>query len=222
MRVYPFPDKTASREELQRDLLYHKIPPAVHSTICDRAWDTGVCAAESLLAEYGGASIQEIAAAEGLAIKTVEKDNVAGNVRYFSEYYSGRKTIYLYKEAIKKWAGHNGCSWEEAERLILAHEMFHHLECSRLGETARQYSVPMLQIGSLRLGKSHIRALSEIGAHGFSHTFFRQSAQSGQKPAQPLQNLAVNDTQYAGKKMADKIFRDNFLLKILSGKGRKH
>ena len=29
----------------------------------------------------------------------------------------------------------------------------------------------MISIGPLRLGKTGIRALSEIGAHGFAHTY---------------------------------------------------
>ena len=36
MRVYPFPDKLASREELKRDLLYHKIPAQDLDAIADR------------------------------------------------------------------------------------------------------------------------------------------------------------------------------------------
>ena len=42
---------------------------------------------------------------------------------------------------------------------------------NKLGLTSRDYQVPMISIGPLRLGKTGIRALSEIGAHGFAHTY---------------------------------------------------
>ena len=47
MRVYPFPDKTGSREELKRDILYEKIPAEDLDAISDRAWETGAAAAQS-------------------------------------------------------------------------------------------------------------------------------------------------------------------------------
>ncbi len=59
----------------------------------------------------------------------------------------------------------------EAENLILSHEYYHFLEWNKLGLTSRDYQVPMVSIGPLHLGKTGIRALSEIGAHGFAHTY---------------------------------------------------
>ena len=55
--------------------------------------------------------------------------------------------------------------------LILSHEYFHFLEVTELGLTSRDYTVPMVQIGPVRLGKTGLRALSEIGAHAFARTY---------------------------------------------------
>lgn len=211
MRAFPFPDKILSREELTRDLLYEKIPKEDIEEISDRAWETGAAAARDILEKYGSdISIEKIAKINGLAIERVNLDNIVGKVRYFSEYYSGRSRIVLYMDSINKWALTNKLSIGEAEELILSHEYFHFLECTRLGLTSRQYRVPTIKIGSIVLGKSGIRALSEIGAHGFSRTFYELRGKLGDtKKAgknKILFNEAVNSFEFEGKKAAEKIF----------------
>lgn len=222
MRVYPFPDKTGSREELKRDILYQKIPAEDLDAISDRAWDTGAAAAQALLLEHPSAGIYEVARAEGLTVEHRKVDKVSGKVRYFSEYYAGRKTIFLYDESVKRWADANGVPRYAAEELILAHEIFHHLECTRLGLTSRQYTVPALRLGPICLGKSGIRALSEIGAHGFSYTWYqaRGKLPGRQRPDSPeLRNHAVNQAEFQGKKTAEKLFEDNPIRKLFLGRG---
>jgi hypothetical protein len=223
MRAFPFPGKTASREELTRDLLYHRIPREDLAAISDRAWETGEAAAFFILETYPGKSMAEIAEEEALTVIYTERDNVAGRVRYFSEYYSGRKTIYMYTESIEKWAQANKLNIEEAKELILAHEFFHHLECTSLGLTSKQYTVPHFKIGKLTIGKAGIRALSEIGAHGFSYTFFnaRNSINEDKKPGHYLCNHAVNDLLFSGSKRTKKIFEDNPVMRFLTGKIRR-
>lgn len=44
-----------------------------------------------------------------------------------------------------------------------------YLGWNELGFTSRGYQVPMLLIGRYKLGRTGIRALSEIGAHVFAH-----------------------------------------------------
>lgn len=223
MRVYPFPDKIASREELKRDLLYRKIPPQDLDPIADRAWETGAAAARTALEAHPGESIYAVAEAEGLTVDHRNVDKVSGNVRYFSEYYSGRKTIFLYDDSVRKWARANGLSEGAAEELILSHEIFHHYECTRLGQTSKQYTVPQLELGPVKLGTSGIRALSEIGAHGFSYTWYeaRGKLPHKERPAGPaLRNHAVNDAEFHGRDTAKKIFEDNPIMRFLSGKGK--
>ena len=226
MRVYPFPDKIASREELKRDLLYRRIPPQDLATIADRAWETGAAAAQAALKEHPDESIYAVAAAEGLAVEHRDVDKVSGSVRYFSEYYSGRKTIFIYDASVRKWAAANGLTQGAAEELILSHEIFHHYECTRLGPTSRQYTVPQIELGPVRLGKAGIRALSEIGAHGFSYTWYeaRGKLPHRERPDGPaLRNHAVNSQEFQGRDTAKKIFEDNPIMRALSGKGRmKH
>ncbi len=223
MRVYPFPDKIASREELKRDLLYRKIAPEYLTEIADRAWETGAQAAREALETHPGAGIYEVAAAEGLTVEHRDVDKVSGNVRYFSEYYSGRKTIFIYDQSVRKWAAANGLTRDAAEELILSHEIFHHYECTKLGQTSRQHTVPQVELGPLKIGKVGIRALSEIGAHGFSYVWYESRGKLPRKERSGgpiLQNHAVNDAEFHGRDTAKKIFEDNPIMRALTGKGR--
>lgn len=174
MRDFPFPDRIESREELKRDVLYDKIPEEDRIRICDAAWETGVKAAAELGREYPGKKIDKIMELEGIKIVYKSKDCVAGGIRYFSEYFSGKREIVMYVKSIEKWANSNGVSKCQAMELILAHEFYHHLECNSIGLTSQLYMLPTIKIGKLSVGRSGIRALSEIGAHGFSRTYYNQ------------------------------------------------
>jgi hypothetical protein len=222
MRSFPFPGREASREELTRDLLYERIPREDLAVISDRAWETGVRAARAILEAYPGRTMAEIARAEGLEVEYVAKDNIAGKVRYFSEYYSGPKKICMYTASIEKWAEKNGMQTGDACELILSHEFFHHLECVGIGLTSKQYEVPRFTIGKWKIGRAGIRALSEIGAHGFSRTVYenRGEPDSG-KTAEPLRNHAVNDILFAGHQKAEKLFVDNPVMRFLTGRHKE-
>ncbi len=172
MKAFPFPDKDGAGEELERDLLYRKIPVGELERILDMAWNRGVSAAKMISEKYPRKSMEEISKWEGLRIKRIPSDQVSGRIRYFSEYYSGRREIILYLASIEKWAEHNRLSDKEAVEMILSHEIYHHLECTKLGLTSDLYQIPIIRIGKLKIGKSGIRALSEIGAHGFSRTIY--------------------------------------------------
>ncbi len=220
MKYFPFPDKTASREELTKDVLYQKIPQSDRERIVDLAWDTGVAAAIDILKRYGmDKSVEAIAKECGLTVERIDKDNIAGNVRYFSEYYSGRKKIVLYNDSIGKWAESNRCNVVDAEELILSHEFFHFLECTSIGLTSKQYQVTVIKIGKWILCRSGIRALSEIGAHGFSRTYYEikgrlPKTELPENQGILLQNQAVNSAGFAGKLAVDKIFGNGLLGKM--------
>ena len=218
MKTFPFPDKAASMTELERDLHYPRIPVQEREHALNKAWDIGAKAAKDLLARYPGKKASQIAETEGLVVEHVEKDHVVGKVRYFSEYYSNRKKIILYTSSIRLWAKNNKVGFGEACELILAHEMFHYLECTYIGLTSQQYTLPRIQIGGLALGKVGIRALSEIGAHGFARTFYEEQGLLPQTDSKILlQNRAVNEMELVGRERVRKIFEDNPLLRLFGG-----
>lgn len=168
----PFPDKELAEQELAYDPCYNKIAEADKSRIVEQAWQKGVDAAHAVWKKYDGeTNFFVIAASSGLACERVAKDYVLGGQRYFSDYISGQNKINLYTGSIALWAKQNKLTQQQAENLILSHEYFHFLEWNTLGLTSKLYRVPMLQIGKIKLGKTGIRALSEIGAHAFARTY---------------------------------------------------
>lgn len=175
MSEFPFPSKQLALEEMQHDIMYKKLVKsgADIDAIVERAWETGANAAREFYEETGGETdFRVIARNKGLPIKRMYIDNVIAGRRYFSEYETNKKVMILYTESIKKWAKSNNLNEGRAENFILAHEYFHHLENIKLGLTSRQYTVPVISIFGIKIGKTGIRALSEVGAHAFVRTYF--------------------------------------------------
>jgi hypothetical protein len=171
--VFPFPGRELSLKELGYDFCYEKIPPQDRQGAADRAWEKGAAAACVLWEETGGEkNFFLIAGRSGLECRRVPGDYVLGGRRYFCEYLSGKGLITFYTGSVALWAKENNLEMEEAENLILSHEYFHFLEWTKLGLTSRDYQVPILSLGPLKIGKTGIRALSEIGAHGFARTYY--------------------------------------------------
>jgi hypothetical protein len=171
--TFPFPSRELAYKELSRDPCYGKIPPEDREAVVDRAWKKGEAAAAMIREEWRGeGNFFVIASQCGLRCRRIPKDYVLGGRRYFCEYISGQNLINMYTLSISLWAEENNLPQEDAENLILGHEFFHFLEWTRLGLSSRDYQVPIIRIGKLRIGKTGIRALSEIGAHAFSRACF--------------------------------------------------
>lgn len=169
----PFPGRELAGKELSYDPCYAKIPEQDRERIVEAAWQKGATAARELFQkEQGQQDFFEIASKNGLRCLRLDKDYIVGNQRYFSDYLSGKNVIHLYLRSIDLWAAENGLTRGQAEQVILSHEYYHFLEWNVLGLTSRDYFVPMLEFGPLRLGKTGIRALSEIGAHAFARTYY--------------------------------------------------
>ena len=175
MSSFPFPSKKLAMEEIRNDYMYKKMlrNGIDVDAAAERAWETGAQAARDFFEETGGETdFRKIARSKGLKIERVYKDNVIAGMRYFAEYETNKKVMVLYTESIKKWAAKNELSEGKAENLILAHEYFHHLENTRLGLTSKQVEVPSLNLLGLKIGRTGVRALSEVGAHAFARTYF--------------------------------------------------
>ena len=170
---FPFPGRGLADQELTYDPCYGKIPEADRAAIVEKAWQKGTAAAEMVFArEQGSMDFYTIARKSGLKLVEIPKDYIVGKQRYFSDYISGQKLINLYSGSIQKWAEQNDLAYDVAVNLILGHEYYHYLEMSEIGFASRDYMVPMLVIGPVKIGKTGIRALSEVGAHAFVRKYY--------------------------------------------------
>ena len=170
---FPFPGRDLADKELTYDPCYGKIPEADRADIVEKAWQKGCNAAQMVFERAcGSLDFYTIARESGLRLVEVPKDYIVGKQRYFSDYISGQNLINLYSGSIQKWAGQNELEYDVAVNLILAHEYYHYLEMNEIGLASRDYLVPMLEIGPLKLGKTGIRALSEVGAHAFVRKYY--------------------------------------------------
>ena len=167
--TFPFPGRELADQELSYDLCYKRIPQEDRSAIVERAWQKGCRAYE----KFGGSTdFKRIIRESGLELIEKDIDYVSGGQRYFSDYVSGQKTVTLYLGSVRLWAQSNSLDLPTAENLILSHEYFHFLEMNGLGQTSKEYQVPMLKLGSVKIGRTGIHALSEIGAHAFARTYY--------------------------------------------------
>lgn len=173
--VNAFDSWEVAMEELKNDPCFGKINPSDVIPLVEDIRRAGTKKAEEVWEKYSGVGIRSIIEKSGLTIDSQSKDNVVGEMRYFSEFYPAKKRIVLYNGSIQIWADKNGFTLEEACTILLAHEFFHHLETSELGLFSKRYLVPMIKIGNWEVGKTGIRALSEIGAYAFSGKIFELS-----------------------------------------------
>jgi hypothetical protein len=170
---FPFPDRELAARELESDPCFGKVPVTDRGKAIDLAWGKGERAAHLILGRYGGeADFRAIAGWSGLAIEREERDQVIAGRRYFSDYFTGERKIVLYLGSILLWSAQNALDESTAINLILGHEYYHFLETTEIGKTSELYKVPMIVLGRVTLGRTGIRALSEIGAHAFARTYF--------------------------------------------------
>lgn len=104
---------------------------------------------------------------DGLHIQQIDQDYVSGHTRYFADILPITEKVCVYLKSIALWAKEQGCSCDLAMNLILMHAYFHYWEYKQPVPAARLYTVPMLQAGPFKIGKTGIAALSEIAANAF-------------------------------------------------------
>lgn len=157
--------------ELKRDRYFDKVPSKDLSSIIKSAASIGKDWAIKIRKMYPDKSFHHIAREHGLKIIEEDKELIIGDVVFYSEFYSGKKEILIYKKAVEAWAVALDKTYEECKELFIAHEFFHYLECEKIGLLSNIYKVTIFKIAGFNW-KSGVKALSEIGAHSFvKHSF---------------------------------------------------
>lgn len=194
-------DRALGLMELKQDLIFHKIPRESYGNYIDGALRTGEEAAQEISrvtvtgAEMRAPANKETGAAPGslsyddlyalagrleARVLLVEKPNVLAGVVTRAEYYSGQRTITIYRKSIaqvkayldRAWPG-LGWTEEGIAAIHLAHELFHHLEAIRIGLINEKFpKVLTFQLGPWKTFTS-VRRLREIAAHKFTMEFLK-------------------------------------------------
>ncbi|MBS6643425.1 MAG: hypothetical protein KH366_07580 [Clostridiaceae bacterium] len=176
MKEFPFPDKENSMNDLRQDYVFPKIEKERVDEIFMDAWNVGETQARLFLETHRNdkkLDMLDILQKSGVTVVYKEMDYVLGKRRYFCEYLSGKNLLKVYTDSVALWCENNGFSYEEGLNVILCHEYFHYLECHKIGMTSRRYQVPILKIGPVKLGKTGVPSLSEIGANAFAGVCYK-------------------------------------------------
>lgn len=157
-------------EMMDRETQKRFIPSDRRRAFGEYAWNKGFETALRIEKAYPQLTPEQIAKKMGLKVE--DKD---GPGFYLSEYIVNKKSIVLFTNTIQSGfieeeSDHlKTTDYKTVRQLFLAHELFHHLECSEpdVGLTYKERQVTVFSIGPFQW-KSGLRCLSEIAAHSFA------------------------------------------------------
>lgn len=164
--------------ELKRDVVFNKIPSEMYDELINFGWQTGEDAAYEYSQKTGTSVPSKMTDKLNINVKNEDWQKGKSNVKVYSEYEDKPNLITLHpnviSEAIEK-AKSNGFNqiqnYDAAKEIFLGHEIFHYLECKKIGLTSKKRIVTTLKLGPIKI-TSGIRALCEIAAHSFTKTLY--------------------------------------------------
>jgi hypothetical protein len=166
-------DLTVGYLELMKDPFFYKIPGELRWKMVDMAVNVGCESAEKIVDKTENVDPCQIAAQLGLSIVLVSQENLICNLLIRSEYIHP-KTIKIYEKSIEQLKlaiANMGLEelfpLENVFNIHVAHEIFHHLEKTRIGVLSEKHCIEVFRLGPIRF-KIRILALSEIAAHTFA------------------------------------------------------
>lgn len=154
--------------QFRRDILYKKISPQQQQIMLEKAIACGEAEAQKLLADYGGYSVKALYQELKIAITYGEEEQI-GNRLLFA-LYDPDQGVLLMKKPIEKFealATAQQLTTADITEVLLAHELFHHLESHDDSLYTQTEKIQLWQLLGYR-HRSAIRALSEIAAMAFA------------------------------------------------------
>lgn len=128
--------------------------------------------AVALRNRYGELPVDALLDELGVAVVRVEDEQTIGPVRLRARYLTAPPRIELFMAGLRELQ--QQCEGEVTPELVvdlvLAHELFHHLEATSIGRLAQRYRVTTLGIGPFAV-KAGVPAASEIAAHAFARAW---------------------------------------------------
>jgi len=162
--------------ELTRDVVFHKIPKEQYFHLINSALNIGREMANRIAEEFCSRNPVSIAQKMMVKIEYVPRIELIGSKIVYSEYVPKPPTIILYKGSISlknKFIEVNELRQMFPQKDIIlshiAHELFHHIEETRIGRISEKFTITTLNMGFIKV-KSGINALREISAHAFANS----------------------------------------------------
>jgi hypothetical protein len=155
--------------ELAKDKVFQKLPEEEKNKLVKEVLAIGDEAAGWVVTEYGTDDPRKIAVKMGVRIFGEEKKSLNR-----SEYRREKKEIAISRKFHEKLL-REVQSKELSERLlklVVAHELFHHLEAERIGEVYRRYKFQVWKFGPL-VKEKFIKGFSDVAAQAFTHTLLK-------------------------------------------------
>ncbi|MCW3096114.1 MAG: hypothetical protein JWL77_1732 [Chthonomonadaceae bacterium] len=169
----PFAIETIARQELQCDRLFPRLTSEQREFYITAALAIGAREA----AHHSGASMLSLAHQLGTRVEEYDGGNVVAGCEIYAEYDVVSRRIRLHRAGVAHLAVRLGqtlpeaIAQETARDLLIAHELFHHLEATCLGPVHRTLpSISVSLVGRLWRVQRHILRTREIAAHSFAHT----------------------------------------------------
>lgn len=158
---------------LERDPLFGYLPSQDLSRFVDAAWQVGDEVAARLKGRYPGLNPSQIAEKIGIKVRHMDKEDKF----HYAEYIQGQNTIVLFQisdETRNSYFVKSSVEQApEIEEVLIAHELFHHLEFSGVVNKRFVCDNPVVLF---RLGMFEIRrgliSMREIAATAFVKVFF--------------------------------------------------
>lgn len=169
MLLFPYPTKDLARIEVQRDPVCARMREAEQSALIDGAWGFGRVAGRTWLpAGEASAAAWEVAVQEVGARVRHDDRGLAAWGGFVGEYDPSTATIVLHERALRQWEEETGIDRTAARRIALAHEFFHHLDCSGRVLPWSSVRMPDRRLTRLIPSRGRPRGVLEACAHGFA------------------------------------------------------
>lgn len=152
--------------ELAKDKIFRRLPEEERNRLVQEVLAIGDETAERILNEYGTNDPRKIAVRMGIKIFGEEKGSLKR-----SEYRKEKKEIVISREFHEKLLDevHSKELSDRLLKMVVAHELFHHLEVEQVGEVYARYKFKAWKLGPF-IREKYIKGLSEVAAQAFTHT----------------------------------------------------
>jgi hypothetical protein len=166
-------DRVPAWLELEQDPVFAHLTPGQRRWYVERALGIGREQAAMVAGQAPGGVAEQL----GAKVRVVDRESRFAGVEVRAEHDSETGVITLYAPSVRQVADllsqvlPEPWSLEQVEGLHVAHELFHHLEATRIGPVHEQLPpVVTFRLGRVWQTRSRARRCREIAAHAFART----------------------------------------------------